>query len=545
MKNFYKVLCVITLVLFSLTIYAQKEIIKVTPDYKIGQAGAGTVGNLNEAIATVATNQGTGNVIFELERDAFYYSIREIRPDQQDLHVRAEEGTGRRPIIMSAANPDDGRFAQIFYEFTGNMTLEGLHIMGTTTEGSQLDQALRTNADNLRVIVKDCIIERFRDRVLRMQKNGGKAYFINTIVRNMGEPVGGGVFVRVNTYNDTLVVQNCTFYNMNSFMFQNVRNGLNYFEVSNCTFMNIGFGQSQGVDVGRSKEALIADNVFYNAAFRRNSSYHDPFFRANLQDQGSLPFTDAERDLKFINNNWHVDDAVAQIYEDNYEASRDTLSREIMVITGEDTTYQEIPWKYIVGDVWLMDEDLDPLWDGTPALLSLQDTGVVTFSNNFSEKLTFANPPAYPELYVSALIKSNWSTNIFANMEITSDTMYWVTENPTSLYDLTYNQDAISATAGRNGRPIGAYTNWVPVGISSLKVNENTLSVYPNPTSSLLHVDTEYKALEIYNITGKLMYQSNDNSKRVLNVSDFESGIYIISVRDMNDNKLVKKFIKR
>ena len=544
MKNFYKVLCVVTLFFFSFSVYAQKEIIKVVPDYKIGQSGAGTVGNLNEAIATVAANQGCGNVIFELERDAFYYSINEIRPDQQNLHVRAEEGTGRRPIVMAAANPDDGNFNQIFYEFTGNMTLEGLHIMGTTTEGSQLDQALRTDAENLRVVVNDCIIERYRDRVLRMQNSGTKAYFTNCIIRNMGEPTGGGVGVRVNTYCDTLVVQNCTFYNLNNYIFQNTRNGLNYFEVSNCTFMNYAQSTNIGLDIGRAKDVLIADNVFYNGAFRRNSSYHDPFFRAYLQNSENLPFTDAERDIQIINNNWYVDDAVAQIYDDNYDAARDTLTREIEVINGEDTTTQVIPYKYIVNDNWLMDETLDPNWDGTPELVSLQDSGVVTFTNNFREKLTFANPPAYPELYVSALIKSNWDSDIFEDMEITSDTMYWVIENPATPYDLTYNEDAISATAGRSGRKIGAHPDWVPVSINDLIINKNNLSVYPNPTSSLLHVDTDYKSLEIYSIVGKLMYQSNDNSKRILNVSSFDSGIYIISVRDINDNKLVKKFVK-
>ena len=538
-------LCVAALSIFSLSMYAQKEIIKVTPDYKIGQSGFGTVGNLNAAIATVAANQGCGNVIFELERDAFYYSINEIRPDQQNLHLRAVAGTGRRPMIMAAANPVDGKFYQIFMNFTGNLTLEGIHILGTTTEGSQLDQALRTAAVNLRVIVNDCIIERNRDRVLRMNNAGTKAYFRNTIIRNLGQQTGGGNGVRVNTYCDSLVVQNCTFYNMNETVFSNMSNGLNYFEVSNCTFMNTGFASSTGIDVGRSKVALIADNVFYNVAFRRNSSYHNPFFIASNMQGSSLPFKDVDRDIKIINNNWYVDDAVAKIYDDNYSQARDTLSRTITVIAGNDTTTKVVPFKYIVGNVWLMDETLDSLYDGTPVLVALKDSGVVTLSNNFKEKLTFNKPPAYPVLYVSSLIKSNWSNSIFANMELTSDTMYWVTENPATPYDLSYNQNAISATAGRNGRKIGAYKDWVTVGISNSIANENKLSVYPNPTSSVLHIDTDYKALEIFNITGNLMYQSVDNSNRILHVSNFKPGIYIISVRDLNDNKLVGKFVKR
>jgi hypothetical protein len=545
MRKIYKVVCVVTLSIFSLSMYAQKEVIKVIPDYRIGQTESGTVGNLNDTIAYVASNQGTGNVIFELERNAFYYSIDEIRPDQQNLHVRAEEGDGRRPIVMAAANPQSGNFEQIFYEFTGNMTLEGLHILGVTTEGSQLDQALRTNAENLRVIVNDCIIEKYRDRALRMQNKGTKAYFTNSIIRNMGEPGGGGVGVRVNTYCDTLVVQNCTFYNLNNYIFQNTRNGLNYFEVTNNTFMNCAQSNHLGVDMGRAKEVLIADNVFYNAAFRRNNTYHHPFFRANVMDKEGIPFTDAERDIKILNNNWYVDDDVAQIYDDNYDAARDTLTREIMVITGDDTTYQEIPWKYIVGDVWLMDEDLDPIWDGTPALVSLQDTGVVTFSNNFREKLTFTNPPAYPELYVSALIKSNWDSDIFDNMDITSDTMYWVTEDAETPFDLGYNEDAISATAGVDGGQIGA--DWElgdPISFINANINEHTVLVYPNPVTSYLRIKNEYKTVKIYDMTGKSVYQSMGNVNKVLNVSNLSNGVYIIAITDMNNRNLVEKFVK-
>jgi len=546
MRKIYKVVCVVTLSIFSLSMYAQKEVIKVIPDYRIGQTESGTVGNLNDTIAYVASNQGTGNVIFELERNAFYYSIDEIRPDQQNLHVRAEEGDGSRPIVMAAANPQSGNFEQIFYEFTGNMTLEGLHILGVTTEGSQLDQALRTNAENLRVIVNDCIIEKYRDRALRMQNKGTKAYFTNSIIRNMGEPGGGGVGVRVNTYSDTLVVQNCTFYNLNNYIFQNTRNGLNYFEVTNNTFMNCAQSNHLGVDMGRAKEVLIADNVFYNAAFRRNNTYHHPFFRANFQDQGdNLPFTDTDRDIQILNNNWYVDDDVAQIYDDNYDAARDTLTREIMVITGDDTTYQEIPWKYIVGDVWLMDEDLDPIWDGTPALVSLQDTGVVTFSNNFREKLTFTNPPAYPELYVSALIKSNWDSDIFDNMDITSDTMYWVTEDAETPFDLGYNEDAISATAGVDGGQIGA--DWElgdPISFINANINEHTVLVYPNPVTSYLRIKNEYKTVKIYDMTGKSVYQSMGNVDKVLNVTNLNKGVYIIAITDMNNRNLVEKFVK-
>jgi len=547
MKQFYKVMCVVTLCIFTMSMYAQKEIIKVTPDVKLEGAVFTKFGNLNDTIAYVAANQGCGNVIFELERDAFYFSIDRVNPDQQDYHVRAEEGDGARPVIRSAPHPVDGNFDQIFYEFTGNVILEGLHISGITTEGSQQDQSLRTDAENLRVIVRDCLIEQYRDRALRMNNVGTKAYFYDCIIRNMGEQESGGVFVRVNKYCDTLVVNNCTLYNLNNYLFQNTRNGLNYFEVTNNTFMNWATSDNRGVDVGRSKEALIADNVFYNGAFNRNNTAHDPFFVAYTMEDSELPWEDSERDIKILNNNWYVDDEVAGIYDKYYDAARDTLTREIEIITGEDTTYQEIPYKYIVGDVWIMDETLDPLWDSKPALGMLQDTGVVTFENNFREKLNFTNPPAYPETHVMVKLEFNWDGDLFEPVleliSLDSDTMYWVTEDIENPFDLGYRGDAVSATAGRDGGKIGADWALTPgVGIRTI-ANENTLSIYPNPASDILNINNDYRSLEIFDMTGKIVYQSGESSIKTLNISELKEGLYIISIIATDNQRLVSKLI--
>jgi hypothetical protein len=535
-----------------MSIYAQKEIIKVTPDVN-KDAVFTKFGNLNDTVAYVAANQGCGNVIFELERDAFYFSIDRINPLQQDYHVRTEEGDGARPVIRAAPHPVDGNFDQIFYEFTGNITLEGLHISGITTEGSQQDQALRTDAENLRVIVRDCLIEQYRDRALRMNNAGTKAYFYDCIIRNMGEQESGGVFVRVNTYCDTLVVNNCTLYNLNNYLFQNTRNGLNYFEVTNNTFMNWATSDNRGVDVGRAKEALIADNVFYNGAFNRNNTVHDPFFVANTMEDSDLPWSDAERDIKILKNNWYVDDEVAGIYDKYYDAARDTLTREVGVIVGQDTVPTVVPYQYIVGDVWIEDGTLlgsDTLWDDRLALAMLQDTGIVTFEGNFKEELSFANPPAYPELHVMVKLEFNWDGDLFEPVleliSLDSDTMYWVTDDVENPFHFGYNEDALSATAGRDGGQIGADWELVPVvGIGTAKANENELSLYPNPASYILNIENDFNSLQIFDMTGKQVYQSRDNSVKVLNVSNLREGLYIIAITDMNNQKRIAKFVKK
>jgi hypothetical protein len=370
----------------------------------------------------------------------------------------------------------------------------------------------------------------------------------------MGEQTGGGVFVRVNEYCDTLVVNNCTLYNLNNYLFQNTRNGLKYFEVTNNTFMNWANSDNRGVDVGRAKEVLIADNVFYNGAFNRNNTTHDPFFVSSDMSDSDLPWNDTDRDIQILNNNWYVDEEVAGIYDKYYDAARDTLTREIEVIVGEDTTYQEIPYKYVVGDIWIMDETLDTLYDGTPTLALLQDSGVVTFENNFREELSFTNPPPYPELYVGIMIENNWDDDltdpIFEPLSIynpLSDTMYWVTEDMENPFDLGYNDNAVSATAGIDGGQIGA--DWElydpTVGINTSKAKAGTLAIYPNPASTLLNIENEYQSLEIFDMTGKMVYQSGESYEKTLNISELKEGLYIISIIDQDNQRLVSKLVKQ
>jgi hypothetical protein len=221
-----------------------------------------------------------------------------------------------------------------------------------------------------------------------------------------------------------------------------------------------------------------------------------------------------------------------------------------MIVNGTDTTYQDIPYKYIVGDVWIMDETLDTLWDGKPALAMLQDSGVVTFENNFKEELSFTNPPPYPELHVKIKLENNWDGDLFEPIlepiALDSDTMYWVTEDAENPFDFSYRGDAVSATAGRDGGPIGADWGLTPgVGIGSTPANENSASVYPNPATSLLHIENDFKALQIFDMTGKMVYQSWDSSSKVVNVDNLSKGLYIISITDMDNRKLVAKFVKK
>ncbi len=77
---------------------------------------------------------------------------------------------------------------------------------------------------------------------------------------------------------------------------------------------------------------------------------------------------------------------------------------------------------------------------------------------------------------------------------------------------------------------------------------DNSLSVYPNPTSNNLTIDLNQSVvnstIEVYSITGKKMFSNNlpDHTKKIfLNTSGFMNGTYLIRIKN-KENILTSKF---
>ncbi len=80
--------------------------------------------------------------------------------------------------------------------------------------------------------------------------------------------------------------------------------------------------------------------------------------------------------------------------------------------------------------------------------------------------------------------------------------------------------------------------------VSTLSIDETTLNevyIYPNPTSSIIHIkhiDTIDK-IEILNIAGQVITQQESKFDQV-NLSRFEAGIYLLRVSDGENNRIFK-----
>jgi len=81
------------------------------------------------------------------------------------------------------------------------------------------------------------------------------------------------------------------------------------------------------------------------------------------------------------------------------------------------------------------------------------------------------------------------------------------------------------------------------VGISNV-IYENNVSLYPNPCSDVLHIESAegIAKTEIYNMLGAKVFSSNKESRNInVNVNGFDSGLYIVILHFANESKVVSR----
>ncbi|MBL7936918.1 MAG: multicopper oxidase domain-containing protein [Bacteroidia bacterium] len=83
------------------------------------------------------------------------------------------------------------------------------------------------------------------------------------------------------------------------------------------------------------------------------------------------------------------------------------------------------------------------------------------------------------------------------------------------------------------------------VGVNELKNNNNSFSIYPNPTNSIVNIDAkEMTSVSIFNTLGEMVYTQNKISTNSLqiNTSQWSKGLYTVQVNS-NNQSIAKKII--
>ncbi|MBN2893199.1 MAG: T9SS type A sorting domain-containing protein [Bacteroidales bacterium] len=97
-------------------------------------------------------------------------------------------------------------------------------------------------------------------------------------------------------------------------------------------------------------------------------------------------------------------------------------------------------------------------------------------------------------------------------------------------------------TSTQQGMPFMFY------GQTQLSISEveNQTLIYPNPNNGIFTISTETCAdVFIYDITGKKIYSGNIEQKKVIDLSSYDNGIYIVEVLHENFTEKIKMIISK
>ena len=89
----------------------------------------------------------------------------------------------------------------------------------------------------------------------------------------------------------------------------------------------------------------------------------------------------------------------------------------------------------------------------------------------------------------------------------------------------------------------------IETGPTSIRtIDAASIAVYPNPASEVLNISNVevFDRIEIANITGKIVDIVDVNANMLrLDISNYDAGIYFISLESKEHGSVVKKFVKR
>ncbi len=91
----------------------------------------------------------------------------------------------------------------------------------------------------------------------------------------------------------------------------------------------------------------------------------------------------------------------------------------------------------------------------------------------------------------------------------------------------------------------GAFTYSNIISISNKRGDDVVLNLYPNPVVNNLTIENGEGQVTIYNITGKLLIQTNiTDSKQAINVADLPVGTYVIRIQKAGGQVVSREFVR-
>ncbi len=416
------------------------------------------VGVLNDVIAgdTLASGARVDSAtVYKLERGGYYLLNGSIE-NRFPLTIMGADSAGAWPVLQPAVQSGGGSADP--FRVRADLTLKNLYITNQDNGGGLSLRALRTSADNIRLVIDSCHVDRSGQSGIRVDNPGITIRITNSIFSNIGVTVdpnnGRGIDDR-GVDMDSIIIENSTFYNLTSTVLRDDGGTFDYFLFNHNTVVNVG---QRGIDAGQVAWARVTNNLFHHVGFL-GSENQDPTRVVVIVDS----IAGAGQVIDVRNNNFWADTtALEAVYPDSV---------------------------------------------GLPALFSpavqafIDEAG--TGATNISEDVEFNDPPAAP-----VNVAATWHTDPGNTPPMDDGGATSINPLP---FDMAYLITSASYSASLAGQPLGDL-NWWNLEITGIKdrllAQSAQLSNYPNPFADQTTIRYELEnaghvRLSVYNMTGQ------------------------------------------
>jgi len=473
------------------------------------------VGTLTDTIAGDTTALGERidpeNTVYRLQRgdQAIYLLEGSISNSGYPLTIEAAEGDGARPFLQPHV-VDGGESSRAFRP-RGDITLKGLHVTNLDDGGLRIDRILRCSADDIRVTLDDCWFDQASQSFIRVDDPGMSFFITNCVISNIGEPSdannGRGIDDRGNDI-DSIVFENCTFFNLTSRIIRDDGGVINYAKVNNNTMVNVG---QMGITFGAIDTLILTNNIAMNAGFLPKDDDDDWFVFAADSVEGVAPY------VEMTNNTAYVDTAMILAY------LNDTIT-------------------------------VTPIFNPTLAA-AVYAAGNIDDNENWN--IVFTDGPPFNDSMVIYTYDPAW---------MGGDAPAWVVPDLPAggnglyhldvYYDFGYahTQAVLGAT---DGLQVGD-RNWdatFTTGIRPVLQEGVSLSLYPMPVGNNATISFELKAdalvqMEVYSLTGQLVTEVI-NTQYPAGTHEYNwetgtlgTGMYLLRMKAGNATSTVKMIVQ-
>lgn len=180
---------------------------------------------------------------------------------------------------------------------------------------------------------------------------------------------------------------------------------------------------------------------------------------------------------------------------------------------------------------------------GTGGVYKTTNKGVswTHISNSFRVNSVTINPTNANELYYTTETRGLWYSNNASSASPTfSQVSSYPFAGPVRVTYNPYNNHEVWVSSFGNGMMVG--TNTLTTGISELKIKNEGINIYPNPTSgmftiALTNAHTDKVNINITNILGELVYVAQEENTsaeftKQLNLQNLVPGTYFIQIKN-------------